>query len=435
MNTKVSASKIGLLIVLAIAAASASLAAQDKPAYWHIKTLYAFTGNADGAVPYGGVVLDPAGNVYGTTAYGGNGGANCGTPPNCGVVFKIDPTGQETLLHTFTGYPADGANPFEGVTRDSEGRLYGLTASFLTLYELQPSATICVAVLCPWNESLLYNSDIGQYGGYPTGIPILDAQGNVYATSELGGSGSSGFVFKVDTQGNEMPIYNFQGGTDGATPTGPLLLAADGSLYGTTVSGGDNGSCPAGCGTVYKIDAEGNYSVVYRFIGGSDGFGPYSGVIADEQGNLYGTTIVGGLQSSSCNGGTCGVVFELVPNQNGWAESVLYSFQGGADGGNPDGGLLRDSQGNFYGTTYLGGVCLYGPYCGTVYKLTPAGSKTTLWDFQCGTDGCNPEYGSLVMDPQGNLYGTTTLGGDLSATNPVCTAAGTGCGTVFKLAP
>ena len=104
MNTKVSASKIGLLIVIAIAAGSASLAAQDKPAFWHITTLYAFTGNADGAVPYGGVVLDPAGNVYGTTAYGGSGGEL--RDAGCGVVFKVDPRGHESLLHTFTGYPA-----------------------------------------------------------------------------------------------------------------------------------------------------------------------------------------------------------------------------------------------------------------------------------------------------------------------------------------
>ena len=274
MHTKVSASKIGLLIVLAIAAASASLAAQEKPALWHITTLYAFTGNADGAVPFGGVVLDPAGNVYGTTAYGGNfGGDNCGAS-GCGVVFKIDPRGHESLLHSFTGPSADGANPYEGVTRDSAGRLYGLTIFFPTLYELQPSATFCAAVLCPWNESILYNiPGGGDYGGFPTGIPVVDAQGNVYATSERGGSGTNcggagcGFVFKVDPQGQFTVIYNFnsQGVSDGFFPTGPLLLAADGSLYGTTVVGG------AGHGTVYKIDANGNESVLYSFTAGNNG--------------------------------------------------------------------------------------------------------------------------------------------------------------------
>jgi uncharacterized repeat protein (TIGR03803 family) len=435
MNTKASASKIGLLIVIAIAAASASLTAQEKPALWHITTLYAFTGNADGAVPYGGVVLDPADNVYGTTTNGGDFGGFCGTY-GCGVVFKIDPKGHESLLHTFAGPSADGANPTEGVTRDSEGRLYGLTLSFLTLYELQPSATVCAAMLCPWNESLLYNSEIGQLGGYPTGIPILDAQGNVYATSNTGGSGTNcggpcGFVFKVDPQGQETVIYNFQGGSDGTVPTGPLLLAADGSLYGTTVSGGSNRA-----GTVYKIDAKGNESILYSFTSGSNGFAPWSGVIADEQGNLYGTTAVGG-DSGPCNGGTCGVVFELSPNQNGsWTESVLYSFQGGADGSNPYAGLLRDSQGNLYGTASTGGACVYGPYCGIVYKLDSAGNKTTLWNFTGGTDGDEPGFGSLVMDPQGSLYGTTIFGGDLSATNPACSVVyGPGCGVVFKLAP
>jgi uncharacterized repeat protein (TIGR03803 family) len=434
MNAKVSASKIGLLIVIAIAAGSASLAAQEKPALWHLTTLYAFTGNADGGVPYGGVVLDPAGNVYGTTTFGGNFGGFCGTA-GCGVVFKVDTRGHESLPHTFTGLSDDGANPWEGVTRDSAGRLYGLSGSFLALYKLQPSATVCTAVLCPWNESLLYNSQIGQYGYLPTGIPVLDAQGNFYATSSTGGSGNCengcGFVFKVDPQGNETPVYNFQGGSDGAWPTGPLLLL-DGSLYGTTDIGGGSGY-----GTVYTIDANGNESVLYSFTGGNDGGAPQTGVIADGQGNLYGTTLIGG-QHGNCNyGGTCGVVFELLPNQNGgWTESPFYSFQGGADGANPAGGLLRDSQGNFYGTTNSGGVCLYGPYCGTVYKLDSAANKTTLWDFQAGTDGETPEFGSLVMDQQGNLYGTTIYGGDLSATNPACTGFyGPGCGVVFKLTP
>jgi uncharacterized repeat protein (TIGR03803 family) len=429
MNTKVSASKIGLLIVIAIAAASASLAAQEKPALWHITTLYAFTGNADGAVPYGGVVLDPAGNVYGTTAYGGNGD---------GVVFKIDPRGHESLLHTLTGYPGDGANPTEGVTRDSEGRLYGLSGSFLALYKLQPSATFCTEVPCPWNESLLYNSENGQLIGFPTGIPVVDAQGNFYATSNTGGSGTNcnicGFVFKVDPQGLFTVIYNFQGGSDGAIPTGPLLLAADGSLYGTTVTGGGAGGCQnGGYGTVYTIDANGTESILYNFTGGNDGLTPYSGVIGDEQGNLYGTTPVGGQHSNSCNSAGCGVVFKLIPNQNGWSESPLYSFQGGADGANPYGGLLRDSQGNFYGTTNSGGVSQYGPYIGTVYKLDSAGNKTTLWNFTGGTDGDEPEWGSLVMDQQGSLYGTTPSGGDLSSTNPAC--MGIGCGVVFKLTP
>jgi uncharacterized repeat protein (TIGR03803 family) len=438
MNTKLSASKIGLLIVLAMATASASLAAQDKPAFWHIKTLYTFTGNADGAVPYGGVVLDPAGNVYGTTTAGGNGGANCGNPPNCGVVFKIGPTGHESLLHTFTGPSADGASPTEGVTRDSAGRLYGLSGAFLTVYELQPSATFCAAVLCPWNESLLYNSEIGQLGGIPTGIPIFDAQGNIYAASNAGGSGTNcaggcGFIFKVDPQGQETVIYNFQGGSaDGGWPTGPLLLAADGSLYGTTDIGG-----PSGYGTVYEIDADGNESVLYSFTGGNDGGAPQTGVIADGEGNLYGTTLIGGQSGPGCvHGGTCGVVFELIPNQDGsWTESVLYRFQGGADGANPF-GLLRDSQGNFYGTTQSGGACLYGPYCGTVYKLDSAANRTTLWNFTAGTDGLEPGYGSLVMDQQGSLYGTTFYGGDDGATNPACTGFyGPGCGVVFKLTP
>jgi uncharacterized repeat protein (TIGR03803 family) len=359
-------------------------------------------------------------------------------------VFKIDPREHESLLHTFTGPSADGANPTEGVTRDSVGRRYGLTPlSQAALYELQPSVTVCTAVLCPWTESILYNnSDYGQIGDLPTGIPVLDAQGNVYATSNTGGSGTNcnggcGFVFKVDPQGHETVIYNFQGGSDGAWPTGPMLLAPDGSLYGTTVTGGGAGGCPnGGCGTVYKIDAYGNESVLYSFTGGNDGESPDTGVIADEKGNLYGTTPVGGpYMGNGCSGESCGDVFELTPAGSGWSFSIFYPFQGGADGANPF-GLLRDSQGNFYGTTQSGGACLYGPYCGTVYKLDSAANRTTLWNFTAGTDGLEPGYGSLVMDQQGSLYGTTFYGGDDGATNPACTGFyGPGCGVVFKLTP
>jgi uncharacterized repeat protein (TIGR03803 family) len=158
-------------------------------------------------------------------------------------------------------------------------------------------------------------------------------------------------------------------------------------------------------------------------------------VIADGQGNLYGTTLGGGQHGNCNDDGACGVVFKLIPNQDGsWTESPFYSFQGGADGANPS-GLLRDSQGNFYGTTSTGGACQYGPYCGTVYKLDSAANKTTLWNFTGGTDGIAPGFGSLVMDQQGSLYGTTSSGGDFSATNPACTVYGLGCGVVFKLTP
>jgi uncharacterized repeat protein (TIGR03803 family) len=439
MNAKVSASKIGLLVVIAIAAGSASLAAQNNPAYWHVTTLYAFTGNADGAQPFGGVVLDPAGNVYGTTTYGGNfGGANCGTA-GCGVAFKVDTSGHESLLHSFTG-PPDGANPYFGLARASAGALYGQTTwggSFAGIvFQLRPSAKACVTVLCPWNESTVYDFGNGYGQVAPAGLPILDSEGNIYSTTSSGGDPSCnggagcGTAFKVNPQGQVTILHDFQGGSDGYWPMGPMLLMPDGSLYGTTVSGG------SGAGTVYKIDTNGIESIVYSFTGGTDGGGPETGVIADEQGNLYGTAQVGGQHSSFCYSGGCGVVFKLTPNQNGgWTETSFYSFQGGADGENPLGGLLRDSQGNLYGTTPSGGDCQYGPYCGTVYKLDSAANKTTLWNFQCGTDGCVPQYGSLVMDQQGSLYGTTSSGGDLSATNPNCLVYGFGCGVVFKLTP
>ena len=429
---------LNALLLITLIASPAWLAAQDKPAYWRLTTLYAFTGNADGAQPYGGVVLDPAGNVYGTTAYGGNfGGANCGTA-GCGVAFKVDTSGHESLLHSFSG-PPDGGNPYQGLVRASAGALYGQTTwggSFAGIvFQLQPSLKVCVTVLCPWNESTVYDFGSGYGQVAPGGLPILDSEGNLYSTTSSGGDPSCnggagcGTAFKVDPEGNVTILHDFHGGSDGYWPMGPMLLMPDGSLYGTTASGGSGGN-----GTVYKIDANGNESLVYSFTGGTDGGDPETGVIADEQGNLYGTT-PGGGGSNNCPYGGCGQVFELTPTGSGWNFSTFYPFQGGADGETPVGGLLRDSRGNFYGTTNSGGFSQYGPYLGTVYKLDSAANKTTLWNFQCGTDGCEPEFGSLVMDQQGSLYGTTFSGGDFNATNPNCLAYGFGCGVVFKLTP
>lgn len=440
MKPTVNALTLGVLLLIAVLAGAAPLAAQNNSPYWHITTLYAFTGNADGAQPYAGVVLDPAGNAYGTTTYGGTfGGANCGSS-GCGVAFKVDTRGHESLLHGFTG-PPDGATPYASVARDSAGRLYGQTSwggsSAGAVYELQPTPTICPAVLCPWNEGILYNFPGGYGQVLPGGAPIVDSQGNVYSTTTSDGAPNCdggvgcGTVFKVDPHGIVTILHTFLGGSDGAWPMGPLWLAADGSLYGTTWTGGGGGSCGnGGCGTVFKIDSSGNESILYSFTGGADEQGPLSGVIADEQGNLYGTT----AGSVNCTDGPpCGAVFELMPTGSGWSFRDFYFFQGGPDGSNPWGGLLLDGQGNLYGTTGEGGVSQFGPYCGTVYKLDSSANKTTLWNFTCGSDGGNPLYENLVMDGQGSLYGTTAFGGDLSATNPQCTPYG--CGVVFKLTP
>jgi uncharacterized repeat protein (TIGR03803 family) len=241
-------------------------------------------------------------------------------------------------------------------------------------------------------------------GGYPNAL-VRDAAGNLYGTTISGGVGACtdgdlsgcGVVFKVTPAGKEIVLYSFTGGADGAAPQRGLQLDAKGNLYGTTPSGG-----AYGFGTVFKVDQNGNETVLYSFTGGADGGNPYSGLVRDAQGNLYG---VAGP-----------VVFTLDEKGN---ETVLYTFTGGADG-SPNGRLLRDANGNLYGTTAGGGT--YG--FGKVFKLDTSGKEHVLYSFcpQGGicTDGAVP-FAGVIQDTAGNLYGTTSQGGTA------------GWGTVFEL--
>jgi uncharacterized repeat protein (TIGR03803 family) len=218
-------------------------------------------------------------------------------------------------------------------------------------------------------------------------------------------------------------IHAFTGGIDGAAPDSPVILS-NGDVYGTTSQGG-GGSCPGGCGTIFKIPAGGGREkVLYAFTGGADGGFP-TGVIVDGKGNLYGTAADGGIVNDNCPGG-CGVVFKLARDGT---ETTLYSFcsrKHCKDGATPVAQLIADQQGDFYGTTQFGGANCYGG-CGVVFKLSPDGTETVLYNF-CSlrycTDGTEPAA-PLIMDKNGNLYGTTFAGG-----NKQCGQ----CGTVFKLA-
>jgi uncharacterized repeat protein (TIGR03803 family) len=254
----------------------------------------------------------------------------------------------------------------------------------------------------------------------------LDAVGNLYGTggdnSACGGHGC-GFVFKLDPSGNETVLHYFPGGKRGTGPNGGLIRDAAGNLYGTTGAGGG----PGNHGVVFKLDPAGNETVLYVFKGEPDGSQPNGGLIQDGAGNFYGTTVWGG--QGRCQGMSCGVVFKLDTNGN---ETVLHSFTGGADGGNPLAGLAMDSAGNLYGTTVVGGGpprCLYDA-CGVVFKLDPSGKETVLYafDYQNATSGFAPAAG-VILDSVGNVYGTTSLGGDLND------CQGVGCGVVFKITP
>jgi uncharacterized repeat protein (TIGR03803 family) len=343
----------------------------------HETVLYSFTNGTDGGCPYGGVIRDSTGDLYGTTARG---------PFNAGAVFKLDTTGRETVLYTFPS-GSDGDNPLAGVVRDSAGNLYGTT-----LYGGPSARGVVVKVDATGHETVLYSFTGGADGGYPDGGVILDSTGNLYGTSSSGGIGA-GVVFKLDTTGNETVLYSFTGGADGGNPQAGLIFDSAGNLYGTTYSGGTSGQ-----GVVFKLDTTGHETVLYSFMGGADGGSPAAGVIRDSAGNLYGTTVYGGASN-------CGVVFKVDTTRH---EIVLHRFTGGADGCNPYAGVIRDSAGNLVGTTRGGGPGLFGP--GVVYLVDTTGDETVLYSFTGGDDGGDP-YGGVIRDSAGNLYGTTFSGG------------------------
>jgi len=367
----------------------------------------------DGTRPSGGLHRDSAGNLYGTTFSGGM--------FNGGVVFKLDPAGNESILHTFTGGD-DGGIPLGGLVADAAGNLYGVTLTGGT-------GRACPDIGCgvvfkldsTGNETVLYNFSGGVDGSLPGAGLIRDSAGNLYGTTQQGGDLSAadclpvgcGVVFKLDTSGNETVLHSFAGGMDGISPTAALTFGTAGTLYGTTVAGG-GGNCGGGgtfpgCGTAFKVDQRGDETVLYQFAGTTDGAGP-SGLTRDNSGILYGMAFLGGdLTCSIASSSGCGVVFELDSAGN---ETTLYSFTGGADGAFPQSGVLRDSSGNLYGTTSLGGNLTArqcsGIGCGVIFKLNPIGSETVLHSFS-GSDGSGPMC--VIRDSSGNLYGTTLSGG------------------------
>jgi uncharacterized repeat protein (TIGR03803 family) len=368
--------------------------------------LYDFTNGTDGGVANSTLVRDQAGNLYGTTEEGGDiNFSNCNPPQGCGTIFKIDTHGKETVLYNFKNNP-DAAYPSAGLFRDEKGNLYGTTfvggtSNNGAIFKLDTSG----------RETVLYSFTGGRDGGDPMASLILDSNGNLYGTTYTGGDLSCrvgqmngcGVVFKLSKAGKLTVLHRFHG-TDGADPLAGLVRDMAGNLYGTTTAGGSS-TCNGGCGTVFKVDATGKETVLHTFTLGADGATPMRGsLIRDQAGNLYGTTQWGGDLSCGGGGAGCGTVFKL--DKTG-KETVLCKFKLGADGGLPSGGLVRDGVGNFYGTTSLGGhLSCNGDGCGTVFKLDKSGKETALYDFENGSDGAFPQA-TLVRDPSGNLYGTT----------------------------
>jgi uncharacterized repeat protein (TIGR03803 family) len=398
------------------------------------KVLHSFHGHpAD--QPDAALVFDSAGNLYGTTAFGGRSGCFAG----CGTVFELSPTSgggwSYRAIYSFHG-GSDGDDPIGTLVFDTAGNLYGTTQAggsnacsggCGTVFELTP------ATGGGWTESVLYRFD-GTDGQQPYAGVTLDTAGNIYGTTFVGGSGACpggcGIAFQLTFSSgvwNETVLYAFNGGSDGANPETPLTFDALGNLYGTTVSGG-TGSCGgAPCGVVFELTPSSGggwtQSVLHSFKGGKkDGGGPIGGLIFDLAGNLYGTTNNGG--SRKCGADGCGTVFELTSSAGVWTETILHKFQGGTDGSTPyNVALVIDSAGALYGTTLLGGRSACN--CGTVFKLTPGSSgkwsRKTLYAFD-GTRGSNPNAG-LIFDGTGSLYGTANSGG------------ADGLGVAFKITP
>jgi uncharacterized repeat protein (TIGR03803 family) len=417
-----SISRIGLRaanIVLAIAVLLAVLGTQAVQAQT-FSVLYAFRGSKHGGGPVAGLVLDAAGALYGTTVSGGN---RIKFRYN-GVVFKVDSHGNETVLHAFSG--PDGMNPAAGVVRDAAGNLYGTTYyGGKTSKACSQGCGTVFKLNKARKETVLHSFNTVEGGENPYSDLIRDSDGNLYGTTLQGGKRSKaclpsygcGTVFKLDKEGRFTVLYSFAGGTDGVWPAAGLYRDAAGNLYGTTLQGGSSN-----WGTVFKLDTTGKETVLYNFSNGPDGGAPMAGVIQDAAGNLYGTTTSGGL--AVCGGAfSCGVVFKLDPKGN---ETVLHAFTGSPDGAYPQAALIQDAAGNLFGTTKEGGPTNGESNGGTVFKIDANGIESVLYRFDY-VHGAYPE-GHLVQDSAGNLYGTAVIGG-----NNGC--GGAGCGTVFKITP
>jgi uncharacterized repeat protein (TIGR03803 family) len=328
--------------------------------------LYTFTGGTDGGLPFAGLTGDAEGNLYGTTSSGGSGSLPAGT------VFRLDNTGKETVLHNFCSAAncADGNTPYAGVIHHA-GNLYGTTLGGGEFCIENGGCGVVFKVDSTGKETVLYSFCPNGYGNctdgaFPQAGLIHDAADNLYGTTSGGGANGVGTVFKLSPDGAETVLYSFAGGADGANPFAGLIRDENGNLYGTTTAGGSSGQ-----GTVFKVDPAGSETVLYSFTGGTDGGYPEAGLVRDEKGNLYGTTFFGGRASPPCYS-FCGVVFKV---DTAGMETVLYSFKGGADGLNPAASLMWGKAGDLYGTTAYGGAnsnpsCATGVGCGVVFKIT-----------------------------------------------------------------
>ncbi|HEY4905574.1 MAG TPA: choice-of-anchor tandem repeat GloVer-containing protein [Candidatus Sulfotelmatobacter sp.] len=379
--------------------------------------LYTFTGKADGAGPTNVLIADASGNLYGTAA---GGGVN-----NYGTVFELSPNSSggwtETVLYSFAGGDAgDGSNPM-GIAFDGNGNIFGLTR----LGGTSDSVCGCGAVfeLSPgsnggWTEAVLYRFTL-QSGISPLGAPTLDAEGNLYGTTSGGGANGYGTVFELSPEAKggwiEKTVFDFSS-TSGVEPFTNVILDSSGNLYGvTTGRGGPDGTAK---GTVYKLSKVAwgwSFTLLYIFRGPRGAY-PVGGLVFDSAGNLYGTTSEGGAANF-------GTVFELTPTTQGqWKETLLHDFTGGSDGGIPWAGLTIDAAGSLYGIAAF-------TETNTAFKLSP--SPRGGWFFEVLADlAPSDNYvntAPFLLNSAGNLFNVSSAGGGGSC-DP-------GCGFVYEVSP
>jgi uncharacterized repeat protein (TIGR03803 family) len=434
------------LAALMLPLASTSWAATETVLHVYVDTL----SNENGG-PISGLAMDASGNLYGTTF--GVGACSVG----CGSVFKLtrQSSGEFTYqaIYKFLGLGIDGENPYGAPILDSAGNIYGTTtagANGGVVYKLSPQAN------GTYKETILhFFGGFGSNDGtQPYSTLVFDKAGNLYGTTNQGGGGAGGTfclngcgtVFKLapnaDGTWTESVIHSFTGdagSTDGQNPHGGVVFDSAGNLWGTTQTGGNMEAClqfldPSGCGTVFELTPQSNgewlESTLFEFAGESTGFNPWDGLVIDKSGNLYGMVTNGG--------GGNGAVFKLTPQSGGGVtETIIHAFTvcgtTCTDGANPENGITIDASGNLYGTTDLGGGGGGIPQGhGVVFKLTPHPNGTwtekILHRFTGGIDGAFPLDDHVVVDSAGNVFGTAFNGGQTG----LCPA---GCGVVFEIKP
>jgi uncharacterized repeat protein (TIGR03803 family) len=405
------------------------------------RVLHNFTPQA--YYPMDGLTMDAAGNLYGSTTGGGSQSGQCRAYGGCGTVFRVSFRNSQWLyapIYEFQ-WGSDGAGPYAAPIVGPDGRLYGTTIEgggspectanlgCGTVYRLSPPSSFCPSAICLWHDEVIHafepqgNLD----GSMPKSRVTFDAAGNLYGTTYAGGTNlfgpNFGTVYELTpTQAgwNEAVLWTFLGGYlfgDIGAPDSAVILDSAGNIYGT----GEGSECGIfeGCGAVYQLSlAQGqwHYQLIHHFSQPGDGINPAGSPIWDTAGNMYGSTF-----ENSLDGMTGPGIWKLSPSNGSWTETVLYNWPLGAPGGR--GSLTMDAQGSLYGVQSI-----FGQGLGSVFKLTNSNgvwTYSTLHEFS-GLDGAYPN-GSLVIDRDGNIFGTTTEGG------PAVPRCSSGCGVIFEI--